>query len=214
MNDSVIEHCMNYTYLGSLFTSDGSVSSAVEVHAREKMCHALKFVSFLGKKNDAPYYVKRRVFYAVLMSSLLHGCESSFGADMRPIEKLYNWSSKQLLGVKKATSNIVCYAEIGCSSLLDLVKAKQQKFLKSMYSERSHLHDNPLMLVLNIVSEINMTTHRTVNNVVNGEIVEVERNTHNAILQSESSRCMVHKDINPDIRVHDIQKKACYKGTP
>ncbi len=34
VNDSVIEHCMNNTYLGSPFTSDGSVPSAVEVHAR------------------------------------------------------------------------------------------------------------------------------------------------------------------------------------
>ncbi|XP_045109713.1 uncharacterized protein LOC123503778 [Portunus trituberculatus] len=150
VNDSVMEHCMNYTYLGSPFTSDGSVSSAVEVHAREKMCHVLKFVSFVRKNNDMPFSVKRRVFDAVLMSSLLYGCESWFGADMRPVEKLYNWSLKQMLGVRKTTSNIVCYSEIGCASLPDLVKAKQQKFLKSMYSDRSHLHDDPLMLVLNI----------------------------------------------------------------
>lgn len=49
MNDLVVEHCVNYVYLGSPFTCDGSVSSAVRTHAKKKkrLSHVLKYVSFL-----------------------------------------------------------------------------------------------------------------------------------------------------------------------
>ena len=82
-----IEHCKSYIYLGSPFTCDGSVSSAVKEHAKNKMCHVLKFVSFVRRNNDVPFMVKRRVFDAALMSSLLYGCESWFGANIKPMIK-------------------------------------------------------------------------------------------------------------------------------
>lgn len=88
VDDKRIEYCSTCIYLGSPFKCDGSVSSAVRIHAREKMCHVLKFVSFLKNNNGIPFVVKRRVSDAVLMSMLLLGCGSCFGADMKPIEKL------------------------------------------------------------------------------------------------------------------------------
>ena len=50
-----IEWCDRYTYLGSIFTSDGSLSSALAAHAEAKMCHILKFVSFLKKIEPFPF---------------------------------------------------------------------------------------------------------------------------------------------------------------
>lgn len=55
VNDIIVEHCNMYVYLGSPFTSDGSVSSAVKAHATLKMPHVLKFVSFIKKNDDIPY---------------------------------------------------------------------------------------------------------------------------------------------------------------
>lgn len=60
MNDSeslvvdrlVMEHCNKYVYLGSVFTSDGVISSAVQATAIMRICHVLKFVSFIRKHND------------------------------------------------------------------------------------------------------------------------------------------------------------------
>lgn len=37
---------------------DGSVSSAIKVHAKSKTGHVLKFVSFIKKNNDIPFVVK------------------------------------------------------------------------------------------------------------------------------------------------------------
>lgn len=108
----VINVCNQYVYLGSVFTSDGTASAAIKAHARAKMCHVLKFVSFLKKNRDVPFYVKRRIFDAALMSSILYGCESWLDGDLKPVIKLYNWGIKQLLGVRISTCNDLCYCEV------------------------------------------------------------------------------------------------------
>lgn len=85
VDNLVIEKCSKYVYLGSIFTDNGSVSSALKAHALMKTTHVLKFVAFIKKNNDVPFIVKRRVFDAALASSLLYGCESWFTADLKPI---------------------------------------------------------------------------------------------------------------------------------
>ena len=57
-------------YLGSIFTSDGSISLAINAHAQAKMCHILKFALFVKKNSDTPFYVKRKTFEGFLMSFL------------------------------------------------------------------------------------------------------------------------------------------------
>ena len=71
--------------------------------------------------------------------------------DLKPIEKLYKWCIKQLLGVRKTTSNDVCLAELGMPPLRALVKAKQRKFFKKMWLERIDIDNDPLMHVMRIV---------------------------------------------------------------
>lgn len=82
-------------YLGSPFTADGSVSSSVRAHADAKMPHVIKFVSFLNKNNDIPFRVKKRVFEACLVSTILYGCESWLNADLRPIKKAVQLVTKK-----------------------------------------------------------------------------------------------------------------------
>ncbi|MPD05024.1 hypothetical protein E2C01_100743 [Portunus trituberculatus] len=50
--------CEQYVYLGSAVTADGSTSAAVKAHAQRTMCHALKFIAFVEKNNDVPFWVK------------------------------------------------------------------------------------------------------------------------------------------------------------
>ncbi len=89
-NGMVVKHCGTYVYLGSPFTSDGSVSSATRPHARLKMPHVLRFVAFINKTNDVPFIVKKRVFDDALMSFILYGCEFWTGGDLKPMMTLYN----------------------------------------------------------------------------------------------------------------------------
>ena len=104
----------------------------------------------------------------------------------------------------------MCYAEAGYPSLPDLVKDKQQKFLKKTFAQRSQLPDDPLILALSIVRNTNTPTSKRINELLRGEIVNVMKGTHDTISQSNSSRCVVYKEINPDFRVHDIYQKKTH----
>ena len=58
-NNLSICHCDSYIYLGSPFTSDGSLSSVIKLHVQEKMSHFHKFLAFLDKNNDLPFVIKK-----------------------------------------------------------------------------------------------------------------------------------------------------------
>ena len=94
-------------------------------HANAKLCHLLKYISFVKKNNDIPFCIKRRVFDAALMSAILYGCESWLSGDLKPITKLYNWGLKQLLGIRMTTSNVLCCVEAGYPALADVVRNRQ-----------------------------------------------------------------------------------------
>ena len=64
-------------YLGSPFTDDASPSTAIA----NKMCHVLKFVSFINRNNDIPFTIKKKVFDAVVTTSVLYGCTRNEDSD-------------------------------------------------------------------------------------------------------------------------------------
>ncbi len=202
-----VQHCTSYTYLGSPFTCDGSVSSAVKVHAQNKLCHVLKFVSFIRKNNDTPFIVKRRVFDAALVSALLYGCESWVCADIKPVVKLYNWAIKELLGVRKTTANLVCYAELGYPSLPDLIMYRQHKFYHNVWSQRRDLTDDPLSFAIKTAITLNTPAGKLVSRMTRDNIPHMStlvRNVHDAIAGSHTSRCIIYKTINPRYVTHSI----------
>ena len=65
-NGLMLESCTRYTYLGSIFTTDGFVSSSVVAHGQSRVAHVDKLVLFLHKNNDIPFIVKKRVFDTAL----------------------------------------------------------------------------------------------------------------------------------------------------
>ena len=133
VNRISINHCDTYTYLGSPFTSDGSLSTAVKVHAQERMVHFHKFIAFINKNYDLPFVIKKRVFDACLLSAILYGCESWLNGDLKPVCKLYNWALKQMLGVRLTSCNDVCYMESGYGSLKSIVKRHFLIFLQRIF---------------------------------------------------------------------------------
>ena len=71
VNNVEVEPCEQYVYLESHYTVDGSTSTAIQVHAKAKMSHVFKCISFITKHNDVPFIVKGKVFDAALMSSII-----------------------------------------------------------------------------------------------------------------------------------------------
>ena len=115
-----------------------------------------------------------------------------------------------MLGVRKSTSNLVCYAEAGYPSLQDLVKFKQHKFFHRMWDERSEIQDDPLAFAIRAACDSNTHTGKIAKKMIRDEVVDMSKlleNVRNAVVASNTSRCVIYKDINPDLSVHDVYKE-------
>ena len=169
----------------------------------------LKFVSFLKKNNDIPFVVKRRVFDAALMSSILYGCESWINADLRPMIKLYNWAIKELLGVRITTCNDLCYLEIGYPPLKDLVLAKQRKFFQRMWTDRSNMTDDPLVHAIRIVRNSQFRTGKYITGLIDDNMDDVmmaREMIKSNVRESGSSKRCFYRMLNPELEVHEVYK--------
>ena len=141
------------------------------------------------------------------MSAILYGCESWLNGDLKPVEKLYKWCMKQLLGVRKSTSNDACLVELGIPPLAALIKSKQRKFFSKMVHERNDLDDDPLMYAINLVLTYNDKLSRLINDLTTNDtndIEEAKTKLKSKVLISDSNRISFYKLINPNFIIHDI----------
>ena len=88
LGDIVIEHCEKYTYLGSIFTADGSMNTVLTEHVKDKLKHLLKLIAFFQKNNDFTFYVKRKILEAAFLPTLLYGCESWLTDNVSKVESV------------------------------------------------------------------------------------------------------------------------------
>ena len=207
VQEMCVKLCKYYVYLGSPFAADGLTSSSIKINSNLRMCQALKFVSFCRKNNDIPFYVKMKVFNAAVMSSILYGCESWLGGNIKPMEKLYYMCIKHLLGVRKSTTTSLCLIELGLPSLKALVTYRQRKFFKKMWAEREGMVDDPFAHAINLIRNTNIPTARLINNLIEIDVDDVGQSINNLcqqVLTSQSSKCMYYKEINPNLVVHGI----------
>ena len=162
-------HCSQYTYLGSIFTSDGKVSSAIDKHADTRINALNKLVRFLDINESAPFLVKKCVVDACFASSLLYGCESWLGIKpSRRIKTMYMKAIRMLLGVRQQISEDVCLIESGYPSLEALVRSRQQSFIKKQLQERDGMLDDPLMHALTITHRDNPVLSRYIKSLLDG----------------------------------------------
>ena len=206
-NNISIDYCKQYIYLGSPFTDDANPSTSIKAHAKLKICHALKFISFINKNNDIPFSIKKKVFDAAMMSAMLYGCESWMNGDLKPIEKLYRWCIKQLLGVRKTTTNDMCLVELGMPPLRALIKAKQRKFFKKIWRERGEMNDDPLIYAMQVVCRYNDSISRYIIDMTTNDrddVKEAQTILKTKIINSISNRLTFYKSVNPNLNVHEI----------
>ena len=203
-----VQHCLQYIYLGSAFTSDGKPSSAVKAHAVTRIAHVLKFTSFLEKNNDFPFFIKRKVFDACLMSSLVYGCESWLNAGLRPVAKLYHTCLKQLLGVRNTTTTDLCLMELGYPEFKALIASKQRVFFRSIVAKRNGMVDDPFITVFNIVMDSGNITARYLRKLLDEHLDDIriskERISTKIYSDHTSTRLAIYQQINPSRTVHDI----------
>ena len=79
----------SYTYLGSIFTSDGKIATVIKRHSKDQKKQLTKLTMFLDKHREMPFPVKLKVLNACFLSSILYGCESWLNTSLTPVGKLY-----------------------------------------------------------------------------------------------------------------------------
>ena len=187
-----IEICNSYTYLGSIFTSDGKVLSALQKHVENKQKHLLKFVSFLRKNADVPFNVKKKVFNACFVSSLSYGCESWINVNTKIVERLYHSAIKALLNVRITTANDLCLAELELPKLQAWIKNRQSDFFRKMMRERDGLqNEDPLMHTIELVKNSQTSSWKYIEQCLNENsnlVIDSIRRTQDTIREKAQSR--------------------------
>jgi hypothetical protein len=96
-----IENCTSYTYLGSHFTQDGKLKSSIKSHCNAKASQVLKFYSYITKNCDNPFWAKRMVLDAALLSSVFYSCEAWLCKSLEEPQRMYMSAIKTLLRVSR-----------------------------------------------------------------------------------------------------------------
>ena len=123
------------------------------------------------------------------------------------MENLYNMCNKHLLGVRKTTNTNLCLIELGLPPLKALIKHRQKKFFKCMWTERRDMNDDPLSFVLNLVMDSRISTRKFIKDLLESENYDISVASNKLIqdvISSDSSKCIYYLVINPDMKVHAI----------
>ena len=203
----LITHCFKYVYLGSIFTSDGNLSSMLLEHVKAKRKHLNKFIIFVKSNPDMPFIVKRKVLDAAFNAAILYGCETWIGASCQSVNTLYIAAIKALLGVRPAVPNDLCLAEIGAPTLQSLVMHRQAAFLRRVSNDPSRAGgDDPLTHVISLVHAGDRKTSRILSNLLSSppHLEQGRADLQERITTADGTRFQTYTAINPTLSVHDI----------
>ena len=207
-----VSHCTEYKYLGSIFTSDGKVSTTMSKHCIAKTKDINKLMIFLESNKNAPFSVKKTVVDACFNASFLYGCEGWLGVKPSPtLNTMYMKALKMLLGVRQSTPNDTCLIEAGYPSLEAAVRDRQRKFIQQMRDDRKDMNDDPLMFALELTERDNAPMHRYIQGVLDetGDIIENDfRQRKERLLSSQRTRAVTYRQMNPDLVVHPIYSSS------
>ena len=201
ISSRMIEHCDQYVYLGSIFTSDGSTKSSL--CARQK--HYNKLVLFLRNNCDMPFVMKKKVIDAAFNAALLYGCESWLDTNLKDVEKLYVGAIKNLLAVRVTTPSDLCLIELGYPPLRALVRRRQQQFFSRMMSDRRHMTDDTLMFAIDLTQTHSEKMRECINGtLIYANIVTGAHELNNKVSSAAGTKFRTYCNINRDLSVHNV----------
>ena len=124
---------------------------------------------------------------------------------------MYISAVRRLLNVRKSTPKLTCLLEAGVPSLEALVKQKQAKFFRQMYTEREDLHDtDPLMYTLDYMKNNCPAIYNPIDDVMQHlDYLEKDRGNLCQQLQDmplEKTKLRLYLTMNPDLSVHPLYK--------
>ena len=188
--------------------------SVMKEHAALKNAHYLKFVAFVKKNTYAPFYVKRQVFRACIMSTLLYSSEVWLGCIDKKINKIYMSCIRSLLDVRNSTDTDLCLHEIMMPSIEALVYEAQRKYLTKV---RDNAGNHPLLCrILEMGRNVQLASgHITKCKILRHIDKILSQNNKSRISQDINSRrdrivtttktkSVIYKQWCPTLAVHDV----------
>ena len=202
-----VKYCNTYIYLGAPITDNGSYLTMINLHAKEKLKHSIKYYSFLDRNPDVPFSMKKRVAQACVLSSLLYGAETWFTNNYGKTETMYSKIVKALLDVRNTTCNDVCLVEADMPSLPSLVKHRMKTYLQKKIPKLDC--DYPLWKAIELCRSVNTLSYRYIQNLLEDESDMVEEDkTQRAdrLRASESTKRATFVNMNPSLQQHKLYK--------
>ena len=201
VDGTTISNCDAYTYLGSVFTQDGSIPTAVRRHCKAKISHVLKYEAFVRKNAEMPFPVKKSVLSAAVTSSILYGCESWLSASaVKFINPLYTACVRHLLGVRKTTATDLCLIESGLPSSLEQIQVAQRRYFTKMLTLIPT--ESPVAHAWRIAREANTPAARYINSITSNPATDPLADLRTAVRESHRTKFITYRTlINPDLSV-------------
>lgn len=202
-----IQNCESYTYLGAIFTQDGSCTTSVRQQMVSKQPQVLKFAAFVSKNCDFPFWVKLKVMDAALLTSVLYGCEAWICNSATAATTCYRSIVKTLLGVRQTTPNDLVLVELGLPSLATKVATVQKRLVNGLLNARRGLRDDPFMYVWDLCSTENTKGFRYLAQILNSPTDPVTEDLADRVSRlqgSTGSKYVAYRAGNPDFTVHQL----------
>ena len=204
-----IKHCDKYVYLGAIFTADGSISSSINEHVKEKTKCLNKLLIFLAANYDAPFFVKRKVFQAAFTASILYSIESWVGAPLKAVETIYMKGVKALLGVRNPIPNDLCLLEAGIPPLQSVVLQAQAKFFKKLLPTRILMDDDPFGYICRLCEQEGTGMWAEIQRIISvaDHIKEGLQKLNYSITNKDGTRAETYRYMNPTLTIHPLYTK-------
>ena len=195
--DLTVENCDSYTYLGAVFTQDGSIMASVKEHVIVKQVHLIKFVTLVTKKGDFPFWVKRKVLDAALLSLILYSRESWLGTSVKAAQSMYYTAVKALLAVRVSTPNDLCLAPRSCYT---------KKVHSQHVRQTSRLDRRPFCSIWNICCAAQKRGAKYLQSVLDrNDHLEVDvRQREHVINMSDRTKSRTYANTNSETSVHPM----------
>ena len=198
-----------YKYLGAPITDNGSYLTMMNLHAKDKLKHTIKYYTFLNRNPDIPFSMKRKVAEACVLSAMLYGAETWFTNNFGKIDAMYTKIVKALLDVRNTTCNDTCLIEADMPSLQALVRKKMQSYLQMKIPKLEH--EDPLWKALELARSANTKSYRFIQTMLedDSKILEEDKSRREEELRLKSSistKRATYMEMNPLLQQHKVYK--------
>ena len=200
-----VKYCTSYIYLGAPITDDGKYTSAINIHADEKIKHVMKFYSFLNRNPELPFPFKKKIAEACVLSTILYASETWLTENFNKLENIYHKIIKALLGVRGTTCNDTCLFEAGMPSFKALIEKQRKTFLCTKIPQISE--GDPLKIAINLHRGKNTRSYRLIQNSLTAthDILanDIQKRTDKLKFNNSTKRT-TYMNINPKLNYQKI----------